>query len=218
MKKLQITATILVILATLTVAYKNNARGQTSGSSVLKGYYPMAAFATGSTGNLKALSADASGNLAIAAGAGFGMAPTSLKGFYPAVLYGINGGNPIALQADSSGSLLMSTAAGGPVNGTTYSTATACNNGSSPAVCGSAAAGLILMPAGQATLQVLTTAVKANSQIFYTFTNTCGALPTNYATLGNPYTNGISAGVSFNVTLPVTPATNFICMQYLIFN
>lgn len=148
---------------------------------------------------------------------GFGPPSGSCVGAYaysdlsqtPPVFYSCKGG----AWVQSAG-----TGTGAPLKATTVSTASACNNGSNPAVCGSAAAGLVLMPVGVSTLQVNTTAITANSQVFFTYTNQCGTLPTNMATVGAPYLNGVSAGASFNVSVLTAPATNAVCLQYLIVN
>lgn len=150
--------------------------------------------------------------------AGYGAPSGSCSG---AFVYSDISQNPPVIYSCKGGAWVQSagTGTGAPVKATTIATATACNNGSSPAVCGSAASGLVLIAAGATSLQVNTTAVTANSLVFFTYTGICGAMPTNFATLPLPELSGApNAGVSFTLFMPTAPATNAVCVQYLIVN
>ena len=106
-----------------------------------------------------------------------------------------------------------------------YSSATNCSSAASPAVCGSAAAGSIAVPVGtNQTLQVNTSAVTANSQIFLQSDDTLGTklsitCNTTAATLALPIDiTARTAATSFTVTLTGTTSTNKPCYSYFIMN
>ena len=112
------------------------------------------------------------------------------------------------------------------VNSATYSTASNCASALSPAVCGSAAAGSVLIPTGttSSTLTVNTTAVTANSQIvFYPddslgtrLSTTCNS---TLATLvGGSFVSARTPGTSFTITFNGTILTNGVCGSYTIIN
>jgi hypothetical protein len=107
-----------------------------------------------------------------------------------------------------------------------YSSGTNCSSSASPAVCGSAVAGSVLIPTGttSSTLTVNTTAVTANSQIFFypddslgtKLSTTCNS---TLATLvGGSAITARTAGTSFQITFNGTIATNGVCGSYLIIN
>jgi hypothetical protein len=111
------------------------------------------------------------------------------------------------------------------VNGATFMTATNCSSSTSPAVCGSAAAGNFAIPVGlNQTLQVNTTALTANSQIFIQSDDTLGTklgvtCNSTLATLvGGMAVTSRSAGASFTVTLSGTSATNPVCASFFLMN
>lgn len=107
---------------------------------------------------------------------------------------------------------------------TTMGTASNCSSGASPAVCGSAAAGSAAVPTGASpTLQINTTAVTANSQIFVNDDESLGAklgvtCNTSIATLTNPVVTARSAAASFTVQINATIAVNPACISWLIVN
>ena len=104
-------------------------------------------------------------------------------------------------------------------------TAANCSSSASPAVCTSAAAGSVALPTGTNTaLQVNTTAVTANSQIFMFPDDTLGTklgvtCNSTLATLvGGMAVTARSAGTSFTVTFNGTIAVNPLCASFLIVN
>lgn len=129
--------------------------------------------------------------------------------------------NLTALQGLSATNVTASTA----VNGAVYMTATNCSSSASPAVCGSAAAGNFAIPVGlNQSLQVNTTALTANSQIFIQSDDTLGTklgvtCNSTLATLvGGMAVTARSTGASFTVTLSGTSATNPVCGSFLLMN
>jgi hypothetical protein len=105
-------------------------------------------------------------------------------------------------------------------------TATNCNSAASPAVCGSAAAGSVVIPTGttSSTLQVNTTAVTANSQIIFYPDDSLGTrlgvtCNSTLATLvGGSFISARAAGASFTITFNGTILTNGVCGTYTIVN
>lgn len=104
-----------------------------------------------------------------------------------------------------------------------FLTETNCSSGATPAVCGSAAAGSVAIPAGATqTLVVQSTKVTAASNISLTIdasavisATTCN---TTVATLGAVIVTARSVGVSFTIEEPVTTAVNPVCVDYLLTN
>lgn len=109
---------------------------------------------------------------------------------------------------------------------TKYNTATNCSSAASPAVCGSAAAGSVLIPTGTTseTLVVNTSAGTANSQIIFYPDDTLGTklgvtCNSTLATLvGGSFISARTAGTSFTITFNGTILTNGVCGNYLIVN
>lgn len=106
-----------------------------------------------------------------------------------------------------------------------YQTNTNCSSSASPAVCGSAAAGSVAVPTGtNATLQINTTAVTANSQIFMQSDDTLGTrlgvtCNTTLASLiVEPVISTRVAATSFTVTISGTTTVNPVCLSYFIVN
>ena len=108
----------------------------------------------------------------------------------------------------------------------TYNTTTNCSSSASPAVCGSAAAGSVLIPTGttSSTLTVNTTAVTANSQIIFypddslgtRLSTTCNS---TLATLvGGSFISARTPGTSFAITFNGTIVSNGVCGSYTIIN
>ena len=112
------------------------------------------------------------------------------------------------------------------VSGKAYLTATNCSSAASPAVCGSAAAGSVLIPTGTTseTLTVNTTAVTANSQIFFYPDDTLGTklgttCNNTLATLaGGSFISVRVAATSFTITFNGSILTNGVCGGYYIIN
>lgn len=99
-------------------------------------------------------------------------------------------------------------------------TATNCASSASPAVCGSAQAGRVVVAAGATTVTVNTTAVTANSEILLHEDSSLGtALSVTCNTnLINSMVTARVASTSFTITLGSTPATNPVCLNYAVIN
>jgi hypothetical protein len=114
--------------------------------------------------------------------------------------------------------------AGSNVTVGALSSFTNCSSGASPAVCGSAVAGSVAIPAGALqTLQINTTAVTANSQILLTIDSSLGTklgvtCNTTVATLTQPVVTLRSAGASVTIEEPTTTSANPVCVSYLVVN
>lgn len=125
-----------------------------------------------------------------------------------------------------SAGLISTTGAGTPAfQANAYQTKTNCSSGASPAVCGSAAAGSVAVPAGtNSTLQVNTTAVTANSQILVQSDETLGTKlsvtcnSTLASLITEPVVSARSGGASFTITISGTTTTNPVCLSYFIVN
>jgi hypothetical protein len=93
-------------------------------------------------------------------------------------------------------------------------------------VCGSAAAGSVVIPTGtgSSTLTVNTTAVTANSQIFFYPDDSLGArlgvtCNSTLSTLtGGSFISARTAGTSFTITFNGSILTNGVCGSYSILN
>lgn len=103
-------------------------------------------------------------------------------------------------------------------------TSSNCSSSASPAVCSSAAAGSVVIAAGATSVQVNTTAVTDNSQIFIqadaslgtklgVTCNTTGAL-----LLSAPWVSARTSATSFTITVNAAPSTNPECLSYFIVN
>lgn len=107
-----------------------------------------------------------------------------------------------------------------------YATDTNCASAASPAVCGTSAAGSVLIPTGttSSTLTVNTSVVTANSQIFFYPDDSLGTrlgvtCNSTLATLaGGSFISARSTGVSFTITFNGTIATNGVCGSYHVIN
>jgi len=128
-----------------------------------------------------------------------------------------------AISRDSAGVMDVGNGTASDVTGTIkpgkYATGTNCNSSASPAVCGSAAAGMFTLAATTTSVTVNTTAVTANSEIIVFNDDSLGAR------LGVTCNTGIDsvlvsarvAATSFTVT-GSAPVTNPNCYSYLIMN
>jgi hypothetical protein len=112
------------------------------------------------------------------------------------------------------------------VQSATGTTTTNCISAASPAVCGSARAGLVLIPTGttSSTLTVNSSAVTANSEIQFYPDDTLGTplsttCNSTLATLvGGSFISARTAGVSFTITFNGTIAVNGVCGSFTITN
>jgi hypothetical protein len=99
-------------------------------------------------------------------------------------------------------------------------TATHCASSASPAACGSAWTGFIVVPAGMSIQTVNTTALDANSKIIFQVDDTIGtplgvSCDTTPADLfGGFAVTGRTPGTSFTFTSAITPSTNPLCISY----
>ena len=110
-------------------------------------------------------------------------------------------------------------ASNGAWSATAYQTATNCASSASPAVCGSAAAGMFVLPAAATSVTVNTTAVTANSEIIVFNDDSLGTRlsVTCNTGLDNVLVSARVAGTSFSIT-GSAPVTNPNCYSYLIMN
>ena len=103
-------------------------------------------------------------------------------------------------------------------------TLTNCSSSASPAVCGSAAAGVVTIAAGATTVVVDSTAVTAGSEIHPTFDESLGTklgVTCNSASASEGATYFVSArtaGTSFTLKTNTAPTTNPACLSYTIHN
>ena len=99
-----------------------------------------------------------------------------------------------------------------------------CSSAASPAVCGAAPAGSVVIAAAGTTVTVNTTAVTANSQILVAFDESLGTklgVTCNSASASEAaqyFVSARSAGSSFTLKTSVAPTTNPACLSYLIAN
>jgi hypothetical protein len=100
---------------------------------------------------------------------------------------------------------------------------TNCSSAATPAVCGSAMSGSVVVAAGATTVVVDTTAVTANSQILLTFDSSLGTKLgsiTCNTTFDQPWVTARTAATSFTVTVTNVPVggANPVCLSYQIIN
>jgi hypothetical protein len=146
------------------------------------------------------------------------MAPVAFTG----TLTQSNTANQIYTLPNVSGAIAIQNQ---PLSGSTYFTSSNCSSSASPAVCGSAAAGNVVIAAGATTVTVDTTTVTAQSQIFVQSDDTLGAkLGVACNSTLSTLTGGLSiisrkAGTSFQISTNGTaPAKNPLCISYHIVN
>ena len=101
-----------------------------------------------------------------------------------------------------------------------YGTLSNCHSSASPAICGSAAAGSIVVAVGSGSLMVNTSAVTSNSQILVTFDSSLGsklgvACNTTYDA---PYVSARKPGANFTISVATHPTSNPACYSYSIIN
>lgn len=138
----------------------------------------------------------------------------------------IDGGGGSAVVAGNGSNELtvvggFATFSGHGVISNIYATPTNCASAASPAVCGSAAAGHFVIPAGATTVTVNTTAVTANSEILINEDQSLGAalsVTCNTGISSVPAVSARVAGTSFSVVISASLATNPVCYDYSIIN
>jgi len=109
----------------------------------------------------------------------------------------------------------------GALSAATYSTAGNTTSSSSPAALGSSSAGHIVIAAGGTTGNASTTAVTANSQIFYTVehvTPIAGTTCNTTIPTSTPVTSVLTTGNGFQVKVVNAPITNPLCVAFRILN
>lgn len=107
------------------------------------------------------------------------------------------------------------------VSANRYVTTTNCTSAASPAVCTTANAGSVTVAASTSTKVVNTTAVTANSQILLTTDSSLGTKLSVTCNTTNTFFHSVSArvaGTSFTITLDTPPATDPLCLSFVIVN
>jgi hypothetical protein len=101
----------------------------------------------------------------------------------------------------------------------TFGTLSNCSSNSSPAACGSASAGSVVVAAGATSVFVKTSAVTANSQIILTFDSSLGKKlgVTCNTTFDQGYVTARAPGLGFTITASA-PTANPACFSYQIIN
>lgn len=112
-----------------------------------------------------------------------------------------------------------STGATGAYQARQYLSETNCSSAASPAVCGTATQGSVVVAAGATTVVVNTSSVTANSQIQLTFDASLGTKlsVTCNTSPSLSWVSARSASTSFTITT-TAPVTNPACLSYSIFN
>lgn len=101
------------------------------------------------------------------------------------------------------------------------STTSNCMSSASPAVCGSAITGMVTISPGSATVNVNTSPVTSNSEIFVQEDSSIGTplSVTCNVTPGRTYTvTSRTAGTSFTITASAIPIANPACLAYRVIN
>ena len=100
-----------------------------------------------------------------------------------------------------------------------YATASNCNSNTTPARCGSAAAGSVAIPAGASSVEVNTTAVTPDSEILLTFDSSLSKRLNIKcaAALDESYVSSRTAGTGFRITVSVRRKDSN-CYSYQIIN
>lgn len=151
---------------------------------------------------------------------GFGCGSDSIECMRITPNHGVSIGNGSVSTDPGAGNLLVQN----NVTGATYSTATNCANGASPAVCAAAAAGAVAIPTGtNPTLVVNTTAVTANSRIHLQVDDTVTIAATTCNSTLAQLIAGIAitartAATSFTISYNGVITTNPVCVSYWIEN
>jgi hypothetical protein len=129
-------------------------------------------------------------------------------------------GGQINFSSNNVATALINNAAGVGLEGLSFSTFTNCNSSASPAVCGSAPAGSVVIAAGATTVQVNTTAVTANSQIFVMNDDSLGTRlsVTCNTTINNVFVSARTGGSNFTISVSAAPVTNPECLSYWVVN
>jgi hypothetical protein len=150
----------------------------------------------------------------------------TLSGGSPGIFFNTNGSGNASLSNWSGGSLAQRDSVysiySRPMYAPTYNTLTNCAvNSVSPAACGSAPSGVIVVPTLTTTYTVNTTAVTANSRIFLQPTSDNTGIPSapTCATLAVTSVNMTASrvtGTSFTFSTPSTTGTT--CFNYWIVN
>jgi hypothetical protein len=109
---------------------------------------------------------------------------------------------------------------GKPMIVSSFGTLSNCSSFASPAACGSAAAGNVVIARGSSSVVVNTTDVTANSQIILTFDSSLGTKLHVTCNTGaqQPYVSARTAGTSFAISVPMTFTTYPGCVSYSIIN
>lgn len=140
--------------------------------------------------------------------------------------YKVTGGNLGSIRYDGTTFTLRSNATDSLTTTNTLTKVPAlgtnsnCTSSAAPAVCGSAAAGSVVVAAAGTVVQVNTTAVTANSQIFVMYDSSLGTKLSVTCNVTEPALYGVTArtgGSSFTIT-STSPTANPACFSYFIVN
>ena len=128
--------------------------------------------------------------------------------------------NDLFQWQNNAGTAIARMTSGGRMSATLFGSETNCSSSAGPAVCASAAAGSVVIPAAGTDVTVNTTAVTANSQIFAIFDQSLGTKlgVTCNSTTANPHIGARVAGTSFTIHADVSPVTNPACFSYFVIN
>lgn len=96
----------------------------------------------------------------------------------------------------------------------------ACNSAASPAVCGTATTGSVVIAAGATSVVVNTARVTGDSQVLVLFDSSLGTRlgVTCNTTYAAPFVTARSSGVSFTISVAGAPAVNPACYSFLVLN
>ena len=155
---------------------------------------------------------------AVGRGANFSVSVTPLGSY---VFSGTNLGTAALPLANATISGLLSTGDLSVTRGTTsatYSTATNCSSTASPAACGNAAAGRVVIAVGATSVVVNTTSVTAASVVIPINDDSTGAAGGCNTTGFVPKITAKTAGTSFTISIPAAPVTTQACFTYFFAN
>jgi hypothetical protein len=207
--------------------------------TVFRGYYGVVGCIRIKVANCTDKSSSAGGGVAPAVGVGSGTGLTTIMNnqvitpqlvlsnssapvAFTGALSQSNTANRTYTLPDVSGTIAIQNQS---LRGSTYSTSSNCSSSASPAVCGSAAAGSVVIAVGATTVTVNTTVVSGDSQIFVQADATLGAkLGVVCNSTLSMLTGGLSvtartAAANFQISTNGTfPAKKPLCISYHIVN
>ncbi len=101
-----------------------------------------------------------------------------------------------------------------------FGTSSNCVSNASPAVCGTATAGIVAVPAGGTTLVVNTSKINTGSEVLLTFDSSLGSSlsVTCNTSVNQPTVSARTASTSFTITMGSSVTTNPACISFAIIN